>query len=120
LDGRAVLVGADLDRSVSLDRGLLVLTLYWGNSTAAFKQDRVFVHVLGSSDRIWAGQEAALDTSRPTRFELQFDPETPSGVYPIELGIYGPPNGDRRVIYDRRGQPIGDQLFLGPIRVMGR
>ena len=47
---------------------------------------------------------------------LRFAPDTPPGVYPLELGMY-PVNGDRVPVFDARGQLIGDRLFLGPIRV---
>jgi hypothetical protein len=117
-DGRATLVGADFDQT-SIARGrALSLTLHWLNAPTLAPGAHVFVHALGEgSDHIWATADVPLDTSSPMQLGLQFDPQTPPGIYQLELGIYIPPYGDRFAVFDRRGQDVGDRLFLGPIRV---
>ena len=89
------------------------MTLHWGASAANYN---VFVHALGDNERTWAGTDTLLKTPT-TQLELVFDPQTPPGIYQLELGVYPAPDGDRLGIYDRRGQDANDRLFLGPIRV---
>jgi hypothetical protein len=89
----------------------LRVVLRW---SAAPPNYRVFIHALGNADRIWATADTAL--AREMELVLRFAPDTPPGVYPLELGVY-PVNGDRVPVFDARSQLIGDRLFLGPIRV---
>ena len=112
-DGRATLVGVELDRGVVKPGGKLSVTLHWGAGAANYN---VFVHALGDNERTWAGSDTPLKTPT-TQLELVFDPQTPPGIYQLELGVYPAPDGDRLGIYDRRGQDANDRLFLGPIRV---
>ncbi|HEX7594567.1 MAG TPA: glycosyltransferase family 39 protein [Anaerolineae bacterium] len=111
-DGRTTLITANLD-GVQVARGAtLQVQLRW---SAAPKSYHVFVHALGDQDHIWAAADSPL--SRDMQIELKFDPETPAGIYPLELGVY-PENGDRLAVYDAKGQPIGDRIFVGAIRVI--
>ncbi len=113
-DGRTTLIAATMD-GVQVTRGAtLQIQLRWSAAPASY---RVFVHALGDQDHIWAAADSPL--SRDMRIELKFDPETPAGIYPLELGVY-PENGDRLAVYDAKGQPIGDRIFVGPIRVIDR
>ncbi|MEW5720028.1 MAG: hypothetical protein AB1817_15480, partial [Chloroflexota bacterium] len=111
-DGRATLLRAEI-ASQPVARGeALRVVLRW---SAAPPNHRVFVHALGDAERIWADADAAL--AREMEFTLRFAPDTPPGIYPLELGVY-PVGGDRAPVFDARGQLIGDRLFLGPIRVV--
>ncbi len=116
-DGRVTLTSLQFDRQAVAPGGKLALTLNWRNRTAG--EYHVFAHALGDNERAWAGADAPL-TSGTTELELTFDPQTPPGVYPLEVGVYPAPDGDRLEVYDRRGQDVGDRLFVGPIRVTGR
>ena len=110
-DGHTTLIVANMS-AVQVTRGAtLQVQLHW---SAAPKSYRVFIHALGEQDHIWAAADAAL--SRDMQIELKFDPTTPAGIYPLELGVY-PENGDRLAIYGVKGQPIGDRIFIGPVRV---
>ena len=110
-DGRATLLRAEISPRAVKGGDALRVVLRW---SAAPPNYRVFIHALGDSDRIWASVDAAL--AREMELVLRFAPDTPPGVYPLELGMY-PVNGDRVPVFDARGQLIGDRLFLGPIRV---
>jgi hypothetical protein len=110
-DGRATLLRAEITPHAVARGDPLRVTLRWN---AAPQNYRVFVHALGDADRIWAETDAAL--AREMELALHFAPDTPLGIYPLELGIY-PANGDRVPVFDARGQLLGDRLFLGPIRV---
>jgi hypothetical protein len=81
---------------------------------------RVFLQALGEQDRIWAAAHAELDLTGPMRLNLEFHPDTPPGVYPIEFGVETVNEGDRLEVFDERGVDLGDRLFLGPVRVTTR
>ncbi len=111
-DGHTALVAANLNATQVTRGAALQVQLHW---SAAPKSYHVFVHALGDQDHIWAAADSPL--SRDMQIELKFDPKTPAGIYPLELGVY-PENGDRLAVYDAKGQPIGDRIFIGPVRVI--
>jgi hypothetical protein len=111
-DGRAILEKAEFDQlAVTADKPLR-LKLHW---RGAGKSVNVFAHVLGDQEHVWASADAAL--AQDVQLELRLDPATPPGVYPVELGVYPAPAGDRLSVFDAHGQMLGDRLFLGPVRV---
>jgi hypothetical protein len=110
-DGRTTLLRAEIAPYAVARGDVLRVILHW---SAAPSNYRVFVHALGDAERIWADADTAL--AREMELTLRFAPDTPPGVYPLELGVY-PVNGDRVPVFDARSQLIGDRLFLGPIRV---
>jgi hypothetical protein len=117
-DGHAVLKGADFDQNSVVRGHPLSLTLYWSSGSFLAPGAHVFIHALGTEgDHIWASADVPLDAPNPMPINLAFDPQTPPGVYPLEVGIYVPPYGDRFAVFDHRGQDIGDRIFLGPIQV---
>lgn len=111
-DGHATLLDAGFDRAIIPRGGALRVKLNW---SAARGSPRVFIHALGENDRIWASADAALEGVM--QVELRFDPRTPPGVYPLELGVYPAPDGDRVAVFDANGQLIGDRIFIGPVRI---
>jgi Dolichyl-phosphate-mannose-protein mannosyltransferase len=116
-NGRVSLVGVSLSR-MSVSRGNpLWLTLTWRGGQPERDGYHVFAHALGEGDHIWAAADAALNAQPEIQLDLHWDAATPPGVYPIELGVYPAPNGDRLEIFDAQGQDVGDRLFLGPVRV---
>ncbi len=117
-DGRASLTGAGLDRTVIARGEVLRLTLQWRRVSTGPSRFHVFVHALGENDHIWAAADAALDSQPATQLELHFDAATPAGVYPLEVGVYPAPDGDRLEVFDAHGQDLGDRIFLGPVRVI--
>lgn len=116
-DGHVSLVGASLDRNAVAPGDVLHLMLNWGGTPPERNRFHVFVHALGEGDHIWAAADDAIGDAQTNRLELRFDPVTPPGVYPLELGVYPPPDGDRLGVFDSNGQDLGDRIFLGPIRV---
>ena len=117
-DGHATLRGADFNRNSVVRGHSLSLTMYWVNGTPIAADAHVFVHALGTEgDHIWASADVPLDITSPMPIDLAFDPQTPPGVYQLEVGVYIPPYGDRFAVFDHRGQDMGDRIFLGPIQV---
>ncbi|MCI0474796.1 MAG: glycosyltransferase family 39 protein, partial [Anaerolineales bacterium] len=97
-DGRATLLRAEIAPRVVSRGDAVRVILRW---SAAPPNYRVFIHALGSADRIWADTDAAL--AREMEIVLRFAPDTPPGIYPLELGVY-PINGDRVPVFDARNQ----------------
>lgn len=111
-DGRTTLWRAQLSAPRVARGDSVRVQLHW---SAAPPAHRVFVHALGEADRIWAAADAAL--ARELELGLRFAPETPPGIYPLELGVY-PLGGDRLAVFDAHNQLLGDRLFIGTIRVV--
>jgi 4-amino-4-deoxy-L-arabinose transferase-like glycosyltransferase len=116
-DGRVSLDGAELDRTALMRGEVLRLTLHWRGVSTGPNRYHVFAHALGGNDRIWAAADNVLGGQPATKLDLHFDPATPPGVYPLEVGVYPEPDGDRLEVFDAHGQDLGDRVFLGPVRV---
>ncbi|MBI5032632.1 MAG: glycosyltransferase family 39 protein [Chloroflexi bacterium] len=116
-DGHATLDGVDYHEMSAVPGGTISLTLHWRNTQINMRGYNVFVHALGTGDQTWATTDVALDTTRPTQIDLRFKRDTPPGIYPLELGVYPLPDGDRVGVFDRNGQESGDRIFLGPAHV---
>lgn len=99
-DDKLALVGFDLDRRTLRPGETLHVTLWW-EALAPMAQDYVvFAHLLLPPDAVWAQhdqmpQAGAARTSTwqaGDRIEdvhaLTLPPETPAGVYRIEIGVY--------------------------------
>lgn len=99
-DDKLALVGFQLDRRAVAPGETLAVTLWW-EGLAPMRQDYVvFVHLLLPPDTVWAQQDqmpqaGAARTSTwqvGDRIEdthiLTLPPETPAGVYRIEIGVY--------------------------------
>lgn len=116
-DGQVSLVGAGLDHTSVARDNVLKLTLSWRGDPAHSDRYHAFAHALGDNDHIWASADLPVDIVHATALDLHFAPDTPPGIYPIEVGVYLAPDGDRLGVFDANGQDLGDRLFLGPVRV---
>lgn len=128
-DNRIALVGYQLDRRSARPGESLHLTLYW-QALSPLQQDyTVFTHILGPPDRIWAQEDsqpqdgaAPTSTWRPGQvieddYLLRLHPETPSGVYELEIGLYLPDTGQRLVVLGPGGFVQDNRVVLTKIRV---
>jgi hypothetical protein len=91
---------------------------------------RVFAQVLGEANRQWAANDGFPNTSpkRTWRWSagqvytdvrvLHIAPDTPPGIYPLELGLFGGPDNERLPVMSADGRnQVGDHLSLTQIRV---
>jgi hypothetical protein len=130
LGGKAALVGYDLDRTALPAGETLHLTLYW-KALASFDHDyTVFAHVLGPNNSIWAQKDAwPGDGAAPTsgwhagqlvedHYELVVKPETPDGVYELEIGMYLRETGDRLPVLAPDGRVQDSRILLNRVRVL--
>jgi len=107
----------------------LHLTLYWQALGEMSTPYTVFTHLLDKDNHIWGQKDSVpghgtLPTTGWLRGEVIVDgydivvkPETPSGEYTLEIGMYEAATGQRLPAVDERGDTLGDRIILGPIRV---
>ncbi len=124
LGRRIALVGFDLDRAVARPGEALDLTLYWQALAPVGEDFTVFTHVLGEGSQIWAQHDGQPQGGRaPTsdwspgeivvdEHELVIHPQTPPGVYELEVGMYRSDTGQRLKVGMR-----DDRILLAKIRV---
>jgi hypothetical protein len=113
--GRAILLGAEFDPPVVAPGARVRVTLRW--QIQATENLSAFVHVLGNDNQIWASVDQSLASQM--QIDLTLAPNTPAGIFPLELGVY-PASGERLPVFDAHGQLVDDRLFLGPLRVIAR
>lgn len=129
-DNKMALVGYDLDRTALRPGETLHLTLYWQALAPMAKDYTVFAHVLGANDSIWAQKDAwPLDGAAPTsswqvgqvivdRYDLLVKPETPGGVYDIEVGVYLGETLERLSVLGAGGHAQDNRVLLNRVRVV--
>ena len=98
-----------------------MLTLYWRALGPANYDYTVFTHILEPPQTLW-GQEDRPPTPPTSQWQagevyretytLRVKPETPPGIYEVEIGLYRPDTGERLRLEDGR-----DFLLLSRIRV---
>jgi 4-amino-4-deoxy-L-arabinose transferase-like glycosyltransferase len=101
------------------------LTLYWSALRPPQRNLTVFTHLLGPGGAVrgqrdsvpldgrypvmaWRSDETVVD-----RYELTLDADAPSGDYQVEIGLYDPADGARRVpALDAAGQRLQDERLV--------
>lgn len=131
LGGVVTLLGADLEEERVRPGGTLRLILYWRGESPMDKSYTVFVHLLDADSYVWAHQDSPpVGGARPTTgwvpgeviadwYELQVQPDAPTGAYVIEVGMYDATTPDLRrlPVRDGVGQTIGDRVLLGEVQI---
>lgn len=126
---KIALIGYGLDRRVARPGETVQLTLYWRTLAPMETDYKVFAHVLGAENQIWAGSDSHLKDGNA--FTSQWQPgeevrevrqlkvgmTTPPDFYDIELGLYAPGQGRLNVLADD-GHDVGNRTFLSRVRVV--
>jgi len=125
LDGAIRLLGYELAPPVVKPGGLVHLTLYWELSGQVGRDLTVFTHLLdgggavrGQLDSVpmsgrypvttWQQGETIVD-----RYAIPVDHDAPAGLYQIEIGMYDPADGAKRVpLLDADGTRQQDDRLL--------
>ncbi len=117
--------GYALDRRVALPGETLRLTLYWEVRQPVTTDYRVFAHVLGVENQVWANSDI-WPTPPTTQWQagviitqthdLTIGLTTPPDGYTLEIGIYEPESG-RLPILAPDGHWLDNRALLGTIRV---
>jgi len=126
-DGQVRLLGYDL--ACEQDSSGCNLRLHWQALAPVDRDYTVFVHLLGPDGAIFAQHDAPPgDPLLPTStwllgeeivddHPLTLPAVTPPGAYPLVVGLYHWPTGERLQAVDGDGSPIGDAVPLTTIDV---
>jgi len=129
-DNQMALVGYDLDRTALHPGETLHLTLFWKALAPMDRNYTVFAHVLGQNNSIWGQKDAwPQDGAAPTstwrvgqlvtdHYDLVVKPETPPGVYDIEVGVYLGETLKRLSVLGAGGTMARDCVLLSRVRVV--
>ena len=123
------LLGYDLSAATVRPGEHLQVTLYWRALGTMGQSYTVFVQMLDAGNQI-VGQhdglpgEGALPTTGWVKGEVLTDrhpvtvkPDAASGEYRLVVGMYVAATGERLPAFDAAGQPMGDMIELGRVKV---
>jgi 4-amino-4-deoxy-L-arabinose transferase-like glycosyltransferase len=124
-------LGYDLNETVYKPGDVVYLQLWWRAGAPTAGDLTVFTHLLGppkpDGNILWVGRDAGPgDGSVPTttwsagdlildEYQLILPADAPPGEYTIEIGLYDPATGGKRV--EMTEPPGQDHLILGSVRV---
>ena len=121
---RFALLGAELEEDTVLPGGELRLITYWEVLTADPAPVVAFVHLISDGQDIW-GQYDGLDV-RPAGLQpgdrfaqihsVLVKPETPHGLYHVQLGLYGPDTLMRLPVVTG-ADSMADRVWVGEVLV---
>jgi 4-amino-4-deoxy-L-arabinose transferase-like glycosyltransferase len=112
--------------------GTLRLVLYWQALTEIGQDYTVFTHLIDHDGVVWGQKDSwPVDGSYPTGqwaqgdviedpYEIGISPETPSGDYRLEVGMYLLETGERLPVTDEAGSPLGNRILLSSTVQVGR
>ncbi len=127
LDNQIELIGYSLDRRAASPDEVILLTLYWRGKSKMSSDYTVFTHVLQPPETIWAQQDKQLQPPSSSwsagqvvsdTYELKIKPDTPPGVYDVEVGVYDPRKDFERLrVVTEDGRIVENYVLLGKVRV---
>jgi hypothetical protein len=130
-EDRFALLGYTIEPRTLTAGQQMVVTLYWQAITPPVDEDfKVFLHVLDDQQAVWGSYDgppvgASMRTSGWNTGDIYEDvrtlilrPDTPPGLYTIELGWFSDVNGERLNVVANDGHIIDNRLLLGTVRVV--
>ena len=132
------LVGYSLPDTTVESGDAVELTLYWQTESALDERYKVFTHLVGeqynasTGNFLWGQQDNEPQsgmmpmTTWPSgviitdHYSIQASPDAPSGLYKLEVGLYGLVDGVRLPVLDASDQPTGDSVTLAQVEVKTR
>lgn len=130
LGDKAEFLGYDLNAPEPLKPEARVkLVLYWRALKSMDTSYKVFTHLINSQNQIFGQRDQEpQDGARPTTswapgeifadvYEFEVAPDAAPGVYQIEIGMYHPGDFTRLPTFDANGEPTGDRILFGELRV---
>jgi hypothetical protein len=126
LSDQIELIGYSLDRRAASPDEAIRLTLYWRAKSKMPVDYTVFTHVLQPPETIRAQQDKPLQPPSSSwsiglvvsdTYELKIKPDTPPGVYEVEVGVYDPRNNFERLrVITEDGRIVENYVLLGKVR----
>jgi hypothetical protein len=129
---KAELVGFALDTRHAAPGDDIDVTLYWRSLAEISQNYTVFVHLVGEDNHIWANGDAwPAGGAAPTSawqpgdivedvHTLSVDPNTPPGVYPVEVGFFVQKEDgsfERLVVVTGDANLQHDYIYLTQVRI---
>ena len=124
-------LGYDLSSNELAPGETLRLTLYWQGLHEMEASYTVFTHLLDADNQIWGQMDSIPARGQaPTtswvegevitdKYEMAVHPDAPTRKYVIEIGVYDAKTGERLLVHQMAGQPVGDHILLEEIEVVG-
>jgi 4-amino-4-deoxy-L-arabinose transferase-like glycosyltransferase len=128
-DGRAALLGYDVDSREVAAGEVVRLVVYWESGRTGEGGDVVFANLLGGDGEVWAssgrslppgsgsGGEGQTAGALEVAHELELDSSMPPGSYDLEVGLLYP-DGSRVPTVAEDGHWLDDRVLLCSIRVV--
>jgi hypothetical protein len=128
--GLVELLGYDLEGTGFSPGEVVPLTLYWRALEQMDTSYTVFTHLIDEDKRIWGQQDnPPKEGQHPTtlwikgevvtdRYSIIVNPDTPSGQYVIEIGLYNAEEGVRLPVLDEKGKSVDDRVLLRRVWVI--
>jgi hypothetical protein len=119
-DNQVMLVGYTIEPRHLLAGETLTLTLFWNTVRKLDVDYAVFAQVLGQDWRVWGSQDGGnpgwqTGVVTAEKRMITLIPETPSGTYPIQVGVFD--DRGRLPVVTPDGRHLDDRVLLGPVRV---
>jgi hypothetical protein len=126
---KIALVGYEMDTRALRPGETLTLTLYWEGLADMKRNYSIFAYIQGQDTQIWARRDNwPLEGDAPTAawkvgqlvidpYTLTLVPNTPPGVYDVEIGIYLAETLERLRLITSDRRLVDDHLFLSRVRV---
>jgi 4-amino-4-deoxy-L-arabinose transferase-like glycosyltransferase len=101
------------------------LTLFWQALAKMDQSYTVFTHLVDGESRLWGQKDnPPVDGFYPTsqweegeivrdQYDIPISPDAPPDEYQIEVGMYLRETGERLLVFDDKGQILGDKIHLG-------
>jgi hypothetical protein len=124
------LISYEMDTRAIRPGETLTLTLHWEGLADMDENYSVFTYIQGDDAQIWARSDGwPRGGDAPTAawqvgqqvidpYPLTLDPNTPPGVYDVEIGLYLSQTGKRLRLITPDGRLVDDHLFLTQVRVL--
>jgi hypothetical protein len=102
----------------------MILVLFWQALAGIDRDYTVFTHLIDKDSVIWGQKDSwPVDDSYPTSqwvqgdviedpYEIVISPDTPSGDYRLEVGMYLLETGERLPVTGEMGLPLGNRILL--------
>jgi hypothetical protein len=129
--GLVEFLGYDLERTGFSPGEVVPLTLYWRALEQMDTSYTVFTHLIDEENRVWAQQDnLPKEGQHPTtlwvkgevvtdRYSIIVNPDTPSGEYVLEIGLYNAETAVRLPVLGGDGEVAGDRVLLRKVWVIG-
>jgi hypothetical protein len=132
LGNQVKVLGYSLDDTIIEPGGTIHLTLFWQARRKMDISYTVFVHLLDRENQMWGQVDRVpVEGKFPTKhwypretvideYEIPVNPETPSGVYFLEVGMYDLLYTKERLpVIGEDGERLGDRILLKTPLVVG-